>query len=170
MADILQKSPQSAAPSGQTNPGTMKIWARATAHVQGTPQELYALWRDVESTPRWQENVADVIATGPTTSRWVLKFDGKIAEWDSEIHGDEPGRRIAWHSVGANSNHAGEAVFETAPRGRGTIVTVFEEFRQDPSSAAAQTIFSRNLRERLIENLRQFKAFAEARDSWASAA
>jgi uncharacterized membrane protein len=170
MADTLQESPHAAATPGKTNPDTMKIWARATALVQGTPRDLYALWRDVESAPRWQESIADVIATGPTTSHWALKSDGKIIEWDSEILADEPGRRIAWHSVGGNSNHTCEANFEAAPRGCGTIVTVLQEFRQDPSSVAAQSTFSHNLRARLIENLRQFKAFAEARDSWASAA
>jgi uncharacterized membrane protein len=138
-----------------------KIWARATALVQGTPEELYALWRDVESAPKWQELVTDVIVTGPKTSHWVMNADGKTIEWDSEILADEPGRRITWHSVGGDSDNAGEVVFERAPGGRGTMVFVLQEFRQGKVATAAQTIFSRNPKQAVIENLRHFKALAE---------
>jgi len=138
-----------------------KIWARATALVQRTPAELYALWRDIESAPRWQEMITDVIVTGPKTSHWVMTADGKTIEWDSEILADEPGRRIAWRSVAGDSNNAGEVVFEPAPGGRGTIVIVLQEFRQGKMATAAQTIFSRNPKQAVIENLRHFKAFAE---------
>ena len=175
MADSLKESPQAVAPPSESNAGLVlnghymappqhrsgKVWARATALVQGKPAELYALWRDIESAPQWQEMIADVIATGPKTSHWVMKADGKTIEWDSEILADEPGRRIAWRSVAGDSNNAGEVVFEPAPGGRGTIVTVLQEFRQGKLSTTAQTIFSRNPKQTVIENLRHFKAFAE---------
>src|SRR3954451_13483979 len=73
-----------------------KTWVRATALVAGTPAELYALWRDIESAPMWQEMITDVIATGPKTSHWVMKDGDTTVEWDSEILADEPGRRITW--------------------------------------------------------------------------
>jgi uncharacterized membrane protein len=138
-----------------------KIWARATALVQRTPAELYALWRDIESAPRWQEMIADVIVTGPRTSHWVMNADGQTIEWDAEILADEPGRRIAWRSVAGDSNNAGEVVFEPAPGGRGTVVIVLQEFRQGKVKTVAETIFSRNPKQAVIENLRHFKAFAE---------
>lgn len=138
-----------------------KTWARATALIQASPATLYALWRDVESSPKWQEMITDVVSTGPKTSHWVMKADGKVIEWDAEILNDEPGRRIAWRSVAGDSNHAGEVVFDPAPGGRGTIVTVLQEFRQGKLSTAAQTIFSRNPKQAVTENLRHFKAYAE---------
>jgi len=138
-----------------------KIWVRASALVQGSPNELYTLWRDIESAPKWQEMITDVIATGPKTSHWVMKDDGKTMEWDSEILADEPGRRITWRSVGGDSENAGEVVFEPAPGGRGTMVFVLQEFRQSKAATAAQTILSRNSKQVVIENLRHFKAFAE---------
>jgi uncharacterized membrane protein len=138
-----------------------KIWARAAALVQGTPEELYALWRDIESAPKWQEMITDVIATGPKTSHWVMNANGKTIEWDSEILADEPGRRITWRSVAGDSSNAGEVVFERAPGGRGTMVFVLQEFRQGKVATAAQTIFSRNPKQAVIENLRHFKALAE---------
>ncbi len=175
MTNALKEAPHAEAPPSESNAGVVlnghymappqdkdgKIWARATALVQASPADLYALWRDTESAPKWQEMITDVIATGPRTSHWVMKADDKTIEWDSEILADEPGRRIAWRSVAGDSNNAGEVVFEPAPGNRGTIVTVLQEFRQGKFATAAQTIFSRNPKQAVIENLRHFKAFAE---------
>ena len=138
-----------------------KVWARATALVQASPQELYNLWHDLERIPQWQEMITDVIKTGPKTSHWVMKAGGKTIEWDSEILADEPGRRIAWRSIAGDSQNAGEVVFEPAPSGRGTIVIVLQEFRQGKVATVAETLFSRNPKQAVIENLRHFKAFAE---------
>jgi hypothetical protein len=143
MADALKESPKAEAPPSESSAGVVlnrrymappkdgngKIWARATALVQASANELYMLWRDIESA--------------------------------SEILADEPGRRIAWHSVAGDSNNAGEVVFEPAAGGRGTIVIVLQEFRQGKLKTAAETIFSRNPKQAVIENLRHFKAFAE---------
>lgn len=175
MANVEKGPPNTAALSGESSAGVVlggqymappedrggKIWVRATALIQASPADLYALWRDTESAPKWQEMIADVISTGPRTSHWVMNADGRTIEWDSEILNDEPGRRITWRSVAGDSNNAGEVVFDPAPGGRGTIVTVLQEFRQGKLTTAAQTIFSRNPRQAVIENLRHFKAYAE---------
>src|SRR5579863_8459894 len=142
MADALKDAPKVKATPSESNTGMVlnqrymapppekdgKIWARATALVQASTNDLYTLWRDLEAIPKWQEMIADVIVTGPKTSHWVMKADDKTIEWDSEILADEQGRRIAWRSVAGDSNHAGEVTFERAPGGRGTIVTVLQEF------------------------------------------
>lgn len=176
MADLMRETPNAVDWPSESNAGVVldghymapprdkdgKTWVRATALVHGSPAKLFALWRNLESIPKWQERITDVIATGPNTSHWVMKTDSKILEWDAEILNEEPGRRIAWRTVAGDLNTAGEVVFETAPGGRGTIVTVLQEFRQGKLATAAQTVFSRNPRQAVIENLRHFKAFAEA--------
>jgi uncharacterized membrane protein len=175
MADALKESLKAEIPPSESSAGVIlngrymappkdgdgKIWARATALVQASSHELYVLWRDIESAPKWQEMITDVIQTGPKTSHWVMKAGDDKIEWDSEILADEPGHRIAWRSVAGDSNHAGEVVFEPAPGGRGTNVIVLQEFRQGKVKTAAETIFSRNPKQAVIENLRHFKAFAE---------
>jgi uncharacterized membrane protein len=160
MSDLLKESPDVVAPPKEKNG---RIWARATALVHGRPADLYALWRDIESAPQWQEMIADVIATGPRTSHWVMRAEGKTAEWESEILADEPGRRIAWRVVAGDSNNAGEVVFEPAPGGRGTVVTLFQELRQGEAKTVAEAIFCRNPKQAVIEDLRRFKTFAETR-------
>lgn len=144
--------------------GDGKQWARTSALVLRSPAELYGLWRDTEKASLWQEQIAEVRATGPRTSHWVMVTGDdrdKSIEWDSEILNDEPGKRIAWRSIGGDSDNAGEVIFETAPGERGTIVTVLQEFRMGKPASLWETLTGRNPKEAIIENLRHFKALAE---------
>ncbi|HEX6771766.1 MAG TPA: SRPBCC family protein [Acidobacteriaceae bacterium] len=139
-----------------------KLWVRTSALVQRSPEDLYGMWRDVESVPQWQEEIRQVTRTGPTTSHWVMQSDDKTIEWDSEILNDEPARRIAWRSIGGESENAGEVIFEEAPGGRGTLVMVLQEFRMGTLASAWATLVARNPKQAVVENLRHFKALAEA--------
>jgi uncharacterized membrane protein len=143
-----------------------KLWVRTSANVQASPQNLYSIWRDVENAPLWQEEIESVEVTGPTTSRWTMrsggKDDAKAITWDSEVLADEPGSRIAWHSTAGESDNAGEVIFEPAPGGRGTVVTVLQEFRMGKLASAWETLVGRNPKQAVIENLRHFKALAES--------
>lgn len=74
---------------------------------------------------------------------------------------DDPGERITWRSIGGDSDNAGEVIFEESPGGRGTIVTVSQEFRMGKLTSAWETLVGRNPKQAVIENLRHFKALAE---------
>ena len=74
---------------------------------------------------------------------------------------DEPGRRIAWRSTGGDLENAGEVVFAVAPTGRGTMVTLLQEFRMGKLASFWETLTGRNPKQAVIENLRHFKALAE---------
>jgi uncharacterized membrane protein len=139
-----------------------KLWVRTSALIQRNPEVLYALWRDVKMAPAWQEQITRVVMTGENTSHWVMESGGKTIEWDSEILADEPGRRIAWRSIGGDSDNAGEVIFEEASGGRGTMVIVLQEFRMGKLASAWETFVGRNPKQAVIENLRHFKALAEA--------
>jgi uncharacterized membrane protein len=141
-----------------------KLWVRTSALILRSPEELYAMWRDLESVPMWQEQIAQVRTTGQKTSHWVMRQGNdsdKTIEWDSEILNDEAGRRIAWRSIGGDSDNAGEVIFEPAPGERGTLVTVLQEFRMGKLESAWETLTGRNPKQAVIENLRHFKALAE---------
>ena len=142
-----------------------KQWVRTSALILRPASDLYQLWRDVERAPLWQEQILEVRATDPKISRWVMKKSidsDKSIEWDSEVLTDEPGRRIAWRSIAGDSNNAGEVIFEDAPGRRGTIVTVLQEFRMGKLASAWETLTGRNPKQAIIEDLRHFKALAEA--------
>lgn len=138
-----------------------KLWVRTTALVQRSADDLYALWRASEDAPLWQEQIESVVVTGPRTSRWTMKNGDKTLSWDSEILADEPGKRIAWHSIGGDTDQAGEVIFEQAPGDRGTFVIVLIEFRMGKLASAWESIVGRNPKQSVIEDLRHFKAFAE---------
>jgi uncharacterized membrane protein len=138
-----------------------KQWIRTSALVQAEPAELYAMWHQVEEAPLWQEQIEAVVRTGPKTSHWIMRNDKSTIEWDSEIMADEPGRRIAWRAVGGDVQQAGEVVFDPAPGGRGTIVTVLQEFGIGKLASATETLTGRNPKQSIVENLRHFKALAE---------
>lgn len=142
--------------------GDGKQWVRAVALVQADPNELYALWRDLEKIPAWQEQITSVRSTGANTSHWVMRSNDQTIEWDSEIVADEPGKRIAWRSISGDSDNAGEVIFEPAPGGHGTVVIVLQEFRLGKMATLWETIVGRNPKQAVIENLRHFKALAEA--------
>jgi uncharacterized membrane protein len=140
-----------------------KMWVRTSALVHADAADLYEMWRDVEKIPLWQEQIVSVTRTGEKTSHWLMRSgnDGKTIEWDSEILNDEPGRRLAWRSVGGESDNSGEVVFEPSPGARATMVTVLQEFRMGKLASLWETITGRNPKQAVIENLRHFKALAE---------
>jgi uncharacterized membrane protein len=138
-----------------------KIWVRTSALIQVDTLSLYKMWRDVEAAPSWQEQIKQVTVTGVRNSHWVMESDGQTIEWNSEVLADEPGKRIAWRSTGGDSENAGEVIFEEAPGGRGTMVTVLQEFRMGKLASAWESLVGRNPKQAVIENLRHFKALAE---------
>ena len=141
--------------------GDGKIWIRTSTLIHADPRDLYDRWRNLEQIPQWQEQIERVTITGEKTSHWVMRSGDKSIEWDSEILADEPGRRIAWRSLGGDSANAGEVIFERSPGDRGTMVTVLQEFRMGKLTSAWETIVGRNPKQAVIENLRHFKALAE---------
>lgn len=136
-------------------------WVRTTAIILRSRDELYALWRDVESSVQWRGQTAEVRSSGPRTSHWVMKNGDKTLEWDSEILADEPGRRIAWRSTGGDLQEAGEVIFEDAVGGRGTMVTLLQQYRFGVLENFTHTVRGRNPKQGVIESLRHFKAFCE---------
>jgi len=138
-----------------------KIWVRTSRLIRRNSEDLYRAWRDVESAPLWQEQIERVSVTGEKTSHWVMGSGDKTIEWDAEILADEPGKRIAWRSVGGESENAGEVIFEPAPADRGTIVTVLQMFRMGKLASAWESIVGRKPKQAVIENLRHFKALLE---------
>jgi uncharacterized membrane protein len=138
-----------------------RTWIRTSARVLSDPMTLYSIWRDAERAPLWQEQIISVTPMGANKTHWVMRSKDKTIEWDAEVIKDEPGHRIVWRSVGGDSDNAGEVVFEKDPAGRGTLVTVLQEFRMGKFDSLWQTITGRNPRQAVIENLRHFKALAE---------
>jgi uncharacterized membrane protein len=131
--------------------------------VKGSPKELYRLWADVESFPRFMKNVKSVTRTGEGLTHWVVQGPmGKTVEWDAETTRDEEGQRMAWNSKeGSEVKTSGQVVFTELPKGETQVTVTLMVVPQGPLAAMAAGLFGK-LDETLEEDLRSFKAYAEA--------
>lgn len=150
----------------ETTPARRMILVQQSHTIGKDPDTVYRTWRDFEGLPRAMRHLESVTVTGDRTSHWVARAPaGRSIEWDAEIIEDEPGRRIAWHSVpGSEVAHAGSVTFQRAPAGRGTEVQVSLEYA--PPGGELGATLARFLREepehQIKEDLRRFKQWMEA--------
>lgn len=140
-----------------------KTWVRTSAVIQAPANTLYEMWADVEASPAWHERVVEVRRTGANTHHWTMRDEPgeNLLEWEFETLAEEPGKRIAWRSVGGEPESAGEVLFEPAPGGRGTMVTLLEQFHIGKFTRMWEAITGRDPKQSAVENLRHFKALAE---------
>jgi len=139
---------------------------QATFTINKPADELYNMWHAVENSPKWMESIRGVTITGDKTSHWVMGLpSGRQLEWDAEWTEEDPGKRLAWRSIGDTPvPSAGQIAFEPAVSGRGTVVRVNQEFLLPGGKVAAALggLFSRTPGGFVRENLRHFKQLAEA--------
>ncbi len=149
-----------------TNPLQGLVQEQATFTINKPAEELYQMWLDIEQAPKFQESIRSVTRTGDNTSHWIMDLPGgQTLEWDSELTAQEPGKRLAWRTIGDPTvPSAGQVVFEPAVSGRGTVVRVNQEFLLPGGKLAAAMggLFSRTPGGFVRENLRHFKQLAEA--------
>jgi uncharacterized membrane protein len=142
--------------------------------VQRPAQELYDYWHDFSNQPRFMHNVESVRPTGDGAGEggrtfWRLRGPaGMIWEYEAEIINDEPGRLIAWRSVGgADVQHAGSVRFVDAPGDRGTEVHFNVEYLPPAGfvgkfGAKVLGLLGQAPRNDVREGLRNFKRLMEA--------
>ena len=132
--------------------------------VKGSPSELYRLWADLESFPRFMKNVKSVTKTGDRMTHWVVEGPlGKTVEWDAETTRTEEGQRLAWNSKeGSEVKTSGQVVFTELPDGETQVTVTLMVVPQGPLAAMAAGLFGK-LDETLEGDLRNFKTYAEAR-------
>lgn len=133
--------------------------------VTSPPEEVYALWRQLDRLPEFMAHLEEVRVTAPGRSHWRASAPfGKDVEWDAETTDDVPGQRLAWRSLeGADVPNAGEVRFVPAPGGRGTEVHVRLSYDL-PGGAlgkAVATYFGEEPSQQLDDDLRRFKQVLE---------
>lgn len=114
------------------------VEVRRTVTVQASPREVYALWRDLESLPRFMSHVTSVYEQGSGISHWVIVEAGRRWEWDAQIVEDSPARRLRWKSLpGGDLRHEGTLDLREAPGDRGTVVDLRMRYRPPGGLAVA---------------------------------
>jgi uncharacterized membrane protein len=135
-----------------------------TVTIARSAEELYAVWRDLESLPQFMKRIDSVEVMSPTRSRWRSKG----VEWEAEIINDIPNRLIAWKATGhPNAANAGSVHFAPSPSGRSTEVRVVLEFEHPRGSLGTLTgkAVEGTLQAAVRDDLRRFKRLMESDES-----
>ena len=95
-------------------------------------------------------------------SRWRTKVLGAEREFDTRITEQIPDERIAWRSVGGDTEHAGVVTFH---RVSDTSTRVMIQIDWQPSSVAEKVGSAINVDEmQVTQDAERFKDFIESRD------
>jgi uncharacterized membrane protein len=133
--------------------------------VNGPPEELYHIWRDLRQLPRFMSHLERVERLDDRRSRWTLKTPPGVpaVQWDAEIINDRPEELIAWQSRSGTVDHAGSVRFERQPDGRSTRVRVELQYAP-PGGEAGHTLaalFGQDAGSQIDNDLREFKRAVE---------
>ncbi|HEX6385616.1 MAG TPA: SRPBCC family protein [Anaerolineae bacterium] len=134
--------------------------------VKSDVTDVFDLWSSFEHFPHFMKYIKSVTKTGPRTSHWEVEGPlGTTAKWDAEMTRLDENKRIAWNSKDHEGNvtTSGQVTFNALPNDE-TEVTVLLQYTP-PAGKAGELItnlFS-DPEERLEEDLRNFKSFAEGK-------
>jgi len=131
----------------------------------GVP-DLYALWSDFENFPRFMNHIKEIQKIDDRHSHWVLEGPlGILIAWDVVTTSLEENKRIAWSSKDKEGDikTSGQVTFTPLPQGQ-TEVTVTLQYvpPAGPAGEVAAGMLG-NPENRLEDDLKNFKAYAEGR-------
>jgi uncharacterized membrane protein len=135
--------------------------------VKKPVDEIYAIWSNFENFPYFMEYVKDVRKASPAISHWEVKGPlGMTVQWDAEMTRMEENKRIAWNSKDHDGTitTSGQVTFNALPQNETEVIVTMQY--NPPAGKAGEliaNIFS-NPEERLKEDLRNFKRYAEGHD------
>ncbi|HEV2638626.1 MAG TPA: SRPBCC family protein [Actinocrinis sp.] len=121
----------------------------------------YNQWTQFESFPEFMEGVDSVQQTDARHTHWVTDIGGVRREFDAETTEQHPDERIAWKSVGGDTEHAGVVTFHRLAdtRTRVTVQLVWEPQGLAEKVGSALNIDNRQVKADTV----RFKKFIEER-------
>jgi uncharacterized membrane protein len=133
--------------------------------VNGSQQDLYRYWRQIENLQQLFPNILSICRIDNTRSRWTLGGPGGIElKWTAEITIDRENEMIGWRSVGrADLDNAGYIRFDRHGAGE-TTVTVALQYNPPAGKlgAALATLMGEKPETEVDEALRRLKTLMEA--------
>lgn len=142
--------------------GAVRI--QKTIEISRPVSEVFSLWRNYESFPKFMARIAGVEDLGEGRSRWTAKGPGgKETSWTARITRFEPNAAIAWETEsGALAAHRGTVRFQ-ALSAENSRVDVTLEYTP-PAGALGHTvaaIFGADAGAMLDEDLLRLKTLLE---------
>jgi uncharacterized membrane protein len=131
--------------------------------VGASAADVFELWSRLETFPTFMKYVRSVVRTGQDTTHWVVEGPlGKDVEWDAQLTKFEPPVRIAWTTAPEDEVRTSGQVTFTELSPAETQLTVMLQYVLTGGAAKLASLFAK-AGERVEEELRRFKAFAEGR-------
>ena len=152
---------QAVAKTGEPPAGA--VHAHGVVTVRGTPEQVYARWRDLSKLPHVLSHLRAVHVLDQQRSRWTAGAGPHSITWDVEITDDVPGRELAWRSLPpAAVPTEGHVRFSPARGGRGTAVHLDLTYSPGPGRDAEAAVFAAASERCIRRDLRRFKREARA--------
>lgn len=136
--------------------------------IRQSPRDLYYFWRDFENLPRFMSHLKQVTRIDETRSHWIAAGPMNYSvEWDAEIINDEPGKLIAWRTIGsAEVDNAGSVRF--LPSGEdSTDLRVVIDYIPPAGSLgnAVAKLLGEDPKQQIRQDLQKLKEMIEAREA-----
>ncbi|MER6216300.1 SRPBCC family protein [Streptomyces sp. NPDC001272] len=121
----------------------------------------YNQWTQFESFPQFMEGVERIEQVDRTLTHWVTKVAGVKREFDAEITEQIPDTKVAWVTVGGETEQSGLVTFRPIDPAH-TEVTLMMDF--DPQGMAESIGDKMGFVDRQVKgDLKRFKHFIEDR-------
>ena len=82
-----------------------------TIDVEVPVRTAYNQWTQFETFPKFLDEVESITQLDETHTRWKVSVGGVKREFDAEITEQHPDERVAWNSIGGETEHAGVVTF-----------------------------------------------------------
>jgi len=131
--------------------------------VQGRAEDIFRLWSDFESFPKFMSDIKSVTRIGEKTTRWVMSGPlGKEISWEAETTKFEEGKRIGWSSKeGQGVTTSGQVTFNQLPNDQTDVTVMLQYVAPAGKLGEALAHLLVDPGGRLENDLRKFKAYAE---------
>ncbi|MEU4728305.1 MULTISPECIES: SRPBCC family protein [unclassified Streptomyces] len=123
----------------------------------------YDQWTQFETFPQFMDGVERIEQRTDTLTHWVTKIGGVEREFDAEITEQIPDRKVAWVTIGGETDQSGLVTFQPIDPSH-TQVTLKMDF--DPEGLAENIGDKLGFVDRQVKgDLKRFKHFIEDRGS-----
>jgi uncharacterized membrane protein len=149
--------------TGETGTESGALTLQKTLYVNAPVDEVFELWANFESFPRFMSNVLEVQDLGEGRSHWVVRGPaGSRLQWDAEVTRFEPNRVLAWQTEpGAVVESSGLVHFER----EGDATRVQVQMTYHPPAGAlghgVATFLGSDPQKLMDEDLLRFKSLVE---------
>jgi carbon monoxide dehydrogenase subunit G len=126
-------------------------------HVDRSPEVVYALVRDLERAPEWQDSLESVDVEAGTE---VRRFGARRVEASFFVLEDDPPRRFAISSDGGPAQARAE--FDLEPDGDGTRVVFTVDLRLRGTARLASGVVKPTAQREMRADLERLKDLAES--------